>query len=155
VHVARNRRLAEPPFLLEISAIPVEYPLDWCGRNHDLGHGNDPEATEMGQQRRDTFLRAPQHVTGVSPCHEELLDTIRGEVSDIEIAGRQPPAEVRQEAELVARGVRPIALPFEFRPEAGHIGHERTDDSYTRWLSHRCLLSELHCERKLGVAERL
>jgi hypothetical protein len=94
-------------------------------------------------------------VTADTEDHEELPDTIRGEVSEIEIAGRQPPAEVRQEAELVARGVRPIALPFEFRPEAGHIGHKRTDDSYTRRVSHRCLLSELHCERKLGVAERL
>ena len=95
--------------------------------------------------------------TGTTPSQYATLQAvpaIAGEVSDIEIAGRQPPADVRQKAELVASGVRPIALPLELRPEAGDVGDERTDDSYTRRVSHRCLLSELHCERKLDVNER-
>jgi hypothetical protein len=149
VEVTCHRPGGEAPLFDEIDAVVLKELLGRRRRHGGLGDRHDRQATEVREQRRHALRREPQRVAGCASRDEELLDTLRREIADIETSVRQPSAHVGHQAELIAHRVRPITLCLELRTEPRDVADERANDLHPRRnATHDCLLSELHLERK-------
>jgi len=154
VEVACHRPGGKPPLLDEIGAVALKQLIGRRRGGDWLGHRHDSPATKVRQQRRHALGGAPQPVAHGASGDEELLHPVGREIAHIQTSTHQPPADVSHDTQLIAHRVRPIALRLQLRTEPSHIGDKRADDLHPQGISHHCLLSGLHLERKPRPFER-